>query len=439
MNIINLYENYNSDLKAIFEQCSKIAAKNDFKLYLIGGMVRDLLLNRKGHDVDITVEGNAIEFAEILKKEYDAKILSVHESFGTVKVEIQGQKIDLASTRSESYPKAGHLPHVDEIGCSLEKDVLRRDFTVNALALSLHQDNFADLIDYTGGLTDLKAKKIRVLHDKSFIDDPTRIIRALKYSTRLGFELDEKTLKLQKEYLQNINYDMCYKRVKQEIKKTFEQNSQEAFNKFIEQGIYKLIASNLQSLCHPGLVSGSYRHTTLDRSRNKFGMTPNVNIDNLINKYKPKHLWLVYYGVLAVTLNIELSPTKYEKEVIEEAERLKNKIFTDDFELYKEFCAQKIETLLILAVLGKEKEVCHYLNDLAKIKLHVNGNDLIKLGFEPSKKFSEAFDYALKEKLKKPKMTKAEEIELIKRFLVNERNFVKRLYKNYLKNPCTKN
>lgn len=404
MNIINLYDKYNSyfnavnnvQLKAIFERCSKIASGKGFKLYLIGGIVRDLLLNRKSLDVDITVEGDAIEFAQILKKEIGAKISSIHESFGTVKVEIPSgttwQKIDLASTRSESYPKAGHLPHVDKIGCSLKEDVIRRDFTVNALALSLNQENFADLIDYTGGFEDLKAKKIKILHGKSFIDDPTRIIRALKYSTRLGFELDEKTLKLQKEYLQNINYDMCYKRVKQEIKKTFEQNSQEGFEKFIEQKIYKLITKK------------EIKNTK-------------INIENLIKKYTPKHTWLVYFGVLAVSLNIELSPTKYEKEVIEGVQSLINQNFKDDFALYKAFSPQKLETLLILAILGKEKEVCHYLDNLAKIKLHINGNDLIKLGFKPSKKFTKAFDYVLKEKLKKPKMTKIEELESVKKFL----------------------
>lgn len=396
MNIINLYENYNYDLKAIFEQCSKIASKNNFKLYLIGGMVRDLLLGNESLDIDITVEGNAIEFAQILKKELDAKILSVHESFGTVKVEISigtnSQKIDLASTRSESYPKAGHLPHVDKIGCSLKEDVIRRDFTVNALALSLNQENFANLIDYTGGFEDLKAKKIKNLHDKSFIDDPTRIIRALKYATRLGFELDEKTLKLQEEYLQNINYDMCYKRIKQEIKKTFEQNSQDAFEKFIEQRIYKLITKKELKI-------------------------PKINIENLINIYTPKYPWLVYFGVLAVALNIELSPTNYEKEVIESAKYLLDKKFADDFKIYKAFCDQKTETLLILAALGKEKEVCHYLDNLTKIKLHITGNDLIKLGFKPSKKFSEAFDYVLKEKLKTPVLNKSDEIALVKKFL----------------------
>lgn len=284
------------------------------------------------------------------------------------------------------------MPHVDKIGCGLKEDVLRRDFTINSLALSLNKDDFADLIDYTGGFKDLKNKKIKVLHDKSFIDDPTRIIRALKYSVRFGFEIDEKTLKLQEKYLNNINYDMCYKRVKQEIKKTFEQNLQQAFDRFIDQKIYKLVTEN---------------------SIQK----PSKNIENFINIYRPKYPWLIYFGVIAILGKIKLDFTKYEKEVIKGAESLLNKKLKNDFELYKAFSAQKIEALLILAVLGSKKDVLHYLNDLSKIKLYISGKDLIKLGISPSKQFSEVFDYVLKEKLKQPQISKKQEIELVKKFL----------------------
>ena len=437
MNIINIYDNYfNHDLKKNLKACSEVAFKYSYKIYLIGGIVRDMLLNQKSLDIDITVEGDAVEFAHILEKEVNAKISSIHKNFGIAKVEINGYKIDLASTRSESYPKAGHLPIVEKIGCSLKEDVLRRDFTINSLACSLNQDSFADLIDYVGGFDDLKAKKIKILHDKSFVDDPTRIIRALKYSTRLGFELDKKTLKLQEKYLENINYDMCYKRVKQEIKKTFEQNSQKAFEKFIEQGIYKLITPHPIFLTlvprveksplpqgarvnRLGLLTQQHEvdNERLDRSQNKFGITPGHNIENLIKKYKPKHPWLVYFGILLINENSDkFELTKMERETIESTKNLINKTFSDDFEIYKTFKPQKLETLLILAVLSNEKVVSHYLDDLKKIKLHINGNDLINLGFVPSKKFSEGFDYVLKKKLEKQTMKKAEELELIREF-----------------------
>lgn len=404
MNIINIYENYNSyfsavsnvNLKAIFEQCSKIASKNGYRIYLIGGIVRDLLLNRECHDIDITIEGDAIAFVKILEKEINAKILSIHPDFGTIKAKINDVEIDFASTRNETYPKKGHLPHIGKIGCSLEEDVKRRDFTINSLAISLNKEDFANLIDYVGGFEDLKNKKIRILHDNSFIDDPTRIIRALKYSTRLKFEIEEHTFKLQEEYLQNINKDMCYKRVKQEVQKTFNQDTKGSLDKFIKQEIYKLA------------IQKPFTKTICD-------------VKTLIKKHAPKNPWIVYFGVLAIEedeIKFELSKT--EREIIEDAKKLLNKTFSNDYEIYKAFAGgTHIETLLILAALGREKEVCHYINDLASIKPSINGNDLIKFGFQPSKKFQEAFDYILKEKLKKPDMNQAEEFELAKNFLNN--------------------
>ena len=408
MNIINLYENFNYyfndasniKFKAIFERVSKVASKSKHKLYLVGGIVRDMLLYRKSLDIDITVEGDAIKFANILVNDGCAKILSMHKDFGTVKVEIDGEKIDFASTRSETYPKKGHLPHVKNIGCSLEEDILRRDFTVNSLTLSLNQGSFADLIDYVGGFDDLKAKKIRILHDKSFVDDPTRIIRALKYATRLGFELEENTFKLQKEYLKNVNYDMCNKRVKNEIKKTFDEPSSDAFEKFVNQGIYKLL--------------------TLNEVKK-----PQIDVETIIKKYNPKHPWLIYLGLIAVFENDDfcnnfcdkLELTKIEKSIILNAKSLLKKEFKDDFELYKAFYNQKVESLLILAPLGKEKQVRHYLDDLSKIKLHINGNDLLRIGFTPSSAFAKGFDYVLKEKLQNPQIKKAQELKLIKDYL----------------------
>lgn len=400
MNIINLYDNYNSyfnaDLKAIFELCSKIASESGFKLYLIGGLVRDMLLNQKSLDVDISVEGNAIEFAQVLKQKCSAKIISTHKDFGTVKVEINGEKIDLASTRSETYPHAGHLPKVVEIGCPLKKDVLRRDFTINSLALSLNKNDFCNLVDYVEGLKDLKAKKIKVLHDKSFIDDPTRILRALKYATRLNFELEDKTLELQENYLNNVNYDMCNKRIKQEIKKTFNQNSNLAYEKFVSQKIYKLITKNEPPM-------------------------PEIDIKSCVEKYGAKHPWIVYFGLVAVFENDEffnnLELTKLEKDAILGAKALLKTNLNSDYKIYKAFSSLKVETLLILASLGKQKEVFHYLDNLKKIKLGINGNDVLNLGFKPSKEFGNGFDFVLKEKLKNPTLKKVEELELIKKYL----------------------
>lgn len=206
----------------------------DKKLYYVGGVVRDEIIGVQSFDTDYCYEGNAIEFA----KEKGLNIIKENPDFGTVRVVVDGKEIDIASTREETYPKAGHLPAVKNIGCPLHDDLKRRDFTINAMAKNTVT---GEIIDYFGGMKDIRNKKLKILHQNSFIDDPTRIIRGLKFSVRFGFELEENTKALQQEYLQNINYDMSYHRLKKELKETFNQNKQISLTKFIEDNIYKLL------------------------------------------------------------------------------------------------------------------------------------------------------------------------------------------------------
>lgn len=429
MDIINIYENYNSyfnsdakkHLKPVLEKLSNAADACGCKLFLIGGIVRDMLLDVESLDVDLTIEGRAIEFAKCLENENIAKISSVHEDFGTVKIIIDEQEIDIASTRKEIYPHAGHLPVIEEVGCSLKEDVLRRDFTINSLAMSMNKETFGDLIDYVGGFEDLKSKKLRILHEKSFIDDPTRIIRGLKYSTRLGFDLEDSTQKLQKVYLDNINYDMCYKRVKQEFIKTFSNANSTVFKKFLSQEIYKLFSREYLLLHpHPEFLTLEPRGEIQPSSLKGEGSITMHKIDNLFFKHPINHPWLVWFGLLFCGKDMSnFSFTKYEKEVLESAENILKKTFADDFELYKALSPQKLETLLILAILGKENEVTKYLKKFQHIKLQITGQDLIGLGYKPSIKFAEAFDYVLKTKIEKhPALTtKQDELNLAKEYL----------------------
>lgn len=369
------------------------------KLFYIGGVVRDELLGRKSFDIDITYVGNAIEYCTRF-----GKVIQKNPDFGTVRVKLSplirlsdtfshdGEKdeviVDFASTRSESYPRKGHLPFVEKIGCSLREDVMRRDFTINALAKSVATE---EIVDYTGGLDDLKNKKLRVLHDESFIDDPTRIIRGLKFSVRFGFELDKHTRRLQEEYLSNINYDMSYKRVKKELIETFNLNSQDAFEKFINEKIYKLVTENDVQL-------------------------PKTNIENLINEYSAAQLpdcmaaiWLVYVGVLEDLTRLPL--TRTEQKILDDVPK---RILQDDFELYKTFENAHIESVLLYGILKDEAGARHYLDDLRNIKISVTGKDLQNLGIKPSPKYQEIFDEILKQKLKNPNMTKEDELAHLK-------------------------
>ena len=360
MDIINIYDN--SD-----------------KLYYIGGVVRDKLLGVKSFDVDITYVGNAIEYCSKF-----GEVIQENPDFGTIRVNVGGREVDFASTRSEIYEKKGHLPVVTKIGCSLKEDVMRRDFTVNALAMSV---STGEIVDYTGGQKDLKDKILRVLHDESFIDDPTRIIRALKFRVRFGFDLEEHTRYLQQKYLSDINYDMSYKRVKKELMETFNLNSQRAFEIFIQEGIYKLV------------------------SPEKFEL-PKVNIEELIKKYPVQNTWLVYIGLLPDLSRLEF--TKEERKIVEDFRAIGD--LKTDFEIYKAFDGLAVESILLYGISKDMNAAIRYLDILRYIKISVTGEDLKALGLKPSPKYQEIFDYILQAKLQNPQMTYEDEISLVKNY-----------------------
>ncbi|MDO8662044.1 MAG: CCA tRNA nucleotidyltransferase [Candidatus Omnitrophota bacterium] len=201
------------ELQELINKARDLAAKESFKVYLVGGFVRDLILGVKNLDLDIVIENNGIKFAEAFANSLGAKI-TVHKQFGTATVfvnpdlKIDGsttltinpervkrvERIDFSSARCEFYPKPAHLPVVSP--GSLRDDLFRRDFTINAMAIDL---NDGRLLDYFGGQVDLKNKIIRILHPLSFIDDPTRILRAIRFEQRYSFKMEPKTLSLLKE------------------------------------------------------------------------------------------------------------------------------------------------------------------------------------------------------------------------------------------------
>jgi tRNA nucleotidyltransferase (CCA-adding enzyme) len=171
-------------------QIGKVATINGVSVYIVGGTVRDVLLGRVPKDVDVVVEGDGIKFSHILASLLGGKVVSVSR-FLTSKVQIQGNFIDVASTRRESYSKPGSLPIV-QLG-TLEEDLLRRDFSINAMALKINIWGDEQIIDPVGGVEDLKGLQIRVLSGSSFQDDATRIMRAIKYEQRLGMVLERGT------------------------------------------------------------------------------------------------------------------------------------------------------------------------------------------------------------------------------------------------------
>src|SRR6195952_1520508 len=176
-------------LAAAYPELAEVAAAAPDPVYLVGGAVRDLILGRGRADIDLVVEGDPAALAAAL----GAEPLVTHPRFGTMKVDWNGEEIDLAAARRESYVRPGALPTVD-LGAPIRTDLARRDFTVNAMAIPLAEP--ADLLDPYDGQVDLRDGLLRVIHDRSFVDDPTRAIRAARYASRFGFGIEPHTREL---------------------------------------------------------------------------------------------------------------------------------------------------------------------------------------------------------------------------------------------------
>jgi len=178
------------------QEIGRLADATSMSAYLVGGMVRDLLLGRKNLDMDITVEGDGMTFARHLADWYGAGLM-IFDRFATALVVFpDGFKLDVATARRESYARPTALPTVKP--SSIKDDLYRRDFTINTLAIRLNASRFGELVDSYGGQRDLERKVIRALHDRSFEDDPTRVFRAIRFEQRFGFHIEEHTLTLLK-------------------------------------------------------------------------------------------------------------------------------------------------------------------------------------------------------------------------------------------------
>ena len=162
---INILEKTNNQTKYVIEECIKTAELCGIKLYLVGGIVRDILLSKDLKDIDITVEGSVKDFAAALAQHSEIQSVKFSETLPTAKVVFSnGAEADIASTRQEIYKNFGDLPIVTQTGCNLKDDVKRRDFTVNAVAVSLNNENLFEIVDYLGGVEDLANKKLKILH-----------------------------------------------------------------------------------------------------------------------------------------------------------------------------------------------------------------------------------------------------------------------------------
>jgi poly(A) polymerase len=176
----------------IVKTIGKIADENNFEVYVVGGYVRDLLLGKEVKDVDFLVIGEGTKFAKIVGKKFGKKV-TVYENFRTAMIMLEDRKIEFVGARKESYRRDSRKPIVED--GTLDDDLARRDFTINAIAISINQDDFGKIIDPFNGRQDLVDKIIKTPLDpeRTFDDDPLRMLRAIRFATQLEFKIEERT------------------------------------------------------------------------------------------------------------------------------------------------------------------------------------------------------------------------------------------------------
>jgi tRNA nucleotidyltransferase (CCA-adding enzyme) len=338
-------------------------------VYLVGGAVRDLLLGRESFDVDLAVEGDAIEFARGLGGEVTA-----HGRFGTAVVRFpDGRQVDVVTCRHETYAAPAALPDV-EAG-TIEDDLARRDFTVNAMAAALGSD-FGRLVDPHGGLADLEQRAIRVLHDGSFVDDPTRIFRAVRYEARLGFRMDDRTERLAREGVAGIGL-LSPARMREEIIALLsEEEAERALDRLAELAA----APKLE----PGIVG---------------------RLDSLRAELDPDApFWRVRLTALAAaqpSLVARLSLRRQDARAVEEAVALAPRLAeaSDPVEI-ADLAGRAPEGALLALARRDSPALRDWFTRLRGVRLEVTGEDLAELGVPESPRVGEILEELRRRKLR---------------------------------------
>jgi len=411
------------EIQKLIRIAGDIAYKNGMSAYLVGGFVRDLILDEKKLDLDIVVGGNGIKFAEVFADRLRGT-LTRHKRFNTATLKLDTLKIDIATARKESYPFPGSLPEV----CrgTLKDDLFRRDFSINAMAISIMPEDFGRLIDFFGGKEDLGKKKIRILHGLSFIDDPTRILRAIRFEQRYDFKLQKDTLSLLKDAVRQRMLEKVHPhRLRDELILILK-----------EQYPLKQL-KRIQELTGFGFINQAL---SLSRKNYGFFKVVKTQLSWFKKQYtqpKPPENWLVYLAVLFDSLTInEIKSTckKFAFRKIEEKTILTYKIFSNKisrqlsknrishFEIFKLLKPLNYEIIILLKAKYKnrnlQKNIKVFLESYDGIRASISGDDLKKLGLAPGPRYREILSRILEAKLDGRIKTKREELALVKRLIL---------------------
>ena len=380
----------------LFKACS--ALSDDFAgVYLVGGFVRDLLLEQPNVDVDIAVEGGGIEFGTRLAAQMGGRV-RVHRKFKTAVVllpaTILGEgstwlrpagepfHVDVATTRMEFYDYPAALPRVEH--ASIRQDLFRRDFTVNAMAISLRGRDFGTVIDFFGGYRDLREGVIRVLHNLSFIEDPTRIFRAVRYENRYGFRMDEQTKSFAKSCVEmHLVGDLSSVRLRDELVALLSEAD-------VEWTLGRLYELGVAHEVHPKLATGAKTAAIvkrLDSLVKELGLDSEVVTWRLRLTAMTRNMTHDDVYVWLEQLKLRLSDSNVIRAGVVIAPLLSSMLSRDgmsDWEVYRSLRKEPVEAL-VFALAGMESGIAEtrlrrYIVDIRHRTLSVTGDDLLALG-----------------------------------------------------------
>ncbi len=411
-----LEQRLSPQIKQLLRNIGETGRELGLTLYVVGGFVRDLLLDRRIEDIDIVVEGDGIEFAKFYAKQAGCRV-NTHKKFGTAVIVFPDNfKVDVASARLEYYTMPAALPIVEK--SSIKMDLARRDFTINTLAISLHPDSYGTLIDYFGASRDLKDKTIRTIHNLSFVEDPTRIFRAIKFANRFGFDIGKVTSTL----IKNAVKIDCFKnlsglRVLSELKQIFgEENPIPAIHTMETYGLEKIIHDQLMITPFTYLLFESVNKT--------------LTWHDLLYVDEEYPRWAVYFMALLNRCSYKVSqgiclrlmmPEKEKSLLLDKRYKAENRLNLIESaypmsrqELYWGLIGFKTEFILYMMALAKNEAVRKALSNFYTHHRHmkplIGGKDLLAIGIKPGSIYTKIFNQIINEKLNDRLKTREEEV-----------------------------
>jgi tRNA nucleotidyltransferase (CCA-adding enzyme) len=414
----------------ILERAGEIASAMGCKVYGAGGIVRDVLLGVECLDIDLVVEGDGIEMARALRQEFGGRV-RVHSKFYTATVLFPGgYQVDVATARVEFYQYPAAMPQIET--SSLHQDLYRRDFTINAMAVSLNKENFGDIMDFFGGRADLKRGIIRVLHNLSFVEDPIRLLRAVRFEKRYRMKLEPQTLKLAREAVRNkMLARVSAERIWEELKHILMEPRPEPV-------LSRLVKLKLGDFLFPGVDYDQIKGVLVKLPR----AIKRMEFWDLGNRWEQ---WLIYLlGVLHCTDRKSAGEICSGYKI---SKRYTDKVFSvlngwqdavnafnrpegyKNSELAKYLMSLPREAYPLLLIYLVEHESRRRFREVLTAIYYecisIDGSDLRSLGFKPGPAFKRALDAVWQARLDRVVCTREEELHYVREFLLADEGAMK--------------